>query len=149
MKYISNPEADKQNLEQLRKYLPQLADSFDKYYKCACCDTHDNTRSLSLCWRLAGHDFYTKNYDDLHQGKKWKTYPDAQYQQGLFVFGGFGSRGLTTSGLCAKLMTDTIDNNLDIQDREDSNRLILQYCHPARFLIKQLKTEHKRQGVSF
>ena len=51
----SNPEADKQNLEQLRKYIPQLADSFIRYFKCSCRDTHDNTRSLSLCWRFAGH----------------------------------------------------------------------------------------------
>ena len=134
------PEADRQNLEQLRKYLPQLADSLEKLTSAHAAVRMTTPDRFPYVGGLPDAEFYTNNYDDLHQGKKWKTYPDAQYQQGLFVFGGFGSRGLTTSGLCAKLMTDTIDNNLDIQNREDSNRLILQYCHPARFLIKQLKT---------
>ena len=135
-----SPEADKQNLEQLWKYLPQLADSFIDISSAHAAIRMTTPDRFPYVGGLPDTDFYLKNYDDLHQGKKWKTYPDAQYQQGLFVFGGFGSRGLTTSGLCAKLLTDILDNDLDIKNREDYNKLILQRCHPARFTIKKLKT---------
>jgi len=81
-------------------------------------------------------DFYTQHYADLHQGKYWKKYPSAEYQKGLYILGGFGSRGLTTSGLCAHLLAKQIDqaNTLSTQEQK-----LLHSLHPARFIIKNLK----------
>ena len=80
---------------------------------------------------LPDKEFYQKNYHDLHQGKQYKKYPNAKYQHGLFILGGLGSRGLTTSGLCAKSLCDLLNKR--------AHPKLLQYCHPARFLIKELK----------
>ncbi len=83
---------------------------------------------------LPNKTFYNKTYHDLHQGKQYKDYAEAEYQTGLFVLGGFGSRGLTTSGYCANLLSNLLNNTL-----EKSQQSHLEYCHPARFVIKNLK----------
>jgi tRNA 5-methylaminomethyl-2-thiouridine biosynthesis bifunctional protein len=80
-------------------------------------------------------EFYKSNYHDLHQGKQWKKYPPTSYQNGLFILGGLGSHGLTTSGLCAKTLSDLLQNTLDSLQQ----KILLQNCHPARYLIKDLK----------
>ena len=49
------------------------------------------------------------------------------------MLGELGSRGLTTSGLCAKNICDLLENKVSTQSQ------LLHYCHPARFLIKALK----------
>ena len=86
---------------------------------------------------LADTLFYTENYHDIHQGKQYKEYPNAKYIEGLFVLGGLGSRGLTTSGLCAKVLTDILSNGLN--NNKSDNYELQQNCHPARFIIKGLK----------
>jgi len=131
-------QADENNLAQLTQYLPEFANSLI------------DTESAHAAVRLTTPDrfpyagvipdwgFYEKHYDDLHHGKKWKKYPEAEYQNGLFVLGGLGSRGLTTSGYCAKLLTNIIENT-PLSNKEKTT---LQNLHPARYLIKQLKSAH-------
>jgi tRNA 5-methylaminomethyl-2-thiouridine biosynthesis bifunctional protein len=87
---------------------------------------------------LPDPDFYAENYHDLHQGKQWKEYPPAKYQSGLFVLGGLGSRGVITSGFCAKILSDLIENKLE----SSFFTQVLQSCHPARYIIKNLKRNH-------
>ena len=87
---------------------------------------------------LADADFYSDNYYDLHQGKQYKEYPNAKYTDGLFVLAGLGSRGLTTSGLCAKVLSDILNNDMN-KNSPSEHHFLQQNCHPARFIIKDLK----------
>ncbi len=135
-------QADADNLEQLTQYLPEFADSL--------IDTKSGHAAIRLttpdrfpyAGAIPDWDFYQTHYDDLHHGKKWKEYPKAEYQKGLFVLGGFGSRGLTTSGYCAKLLTNTIEN----QALSNEEKSIFQNLHVARYLIKELKKGLKVGG---
>jgi len=131
-----SPLADEKNREQLAKYLPSFyaeLSNFESAHTAVRMTTPDR---FPYAGALPDKDFYQQNYHDLHQGKQYKTYPSAKYQEGLFMLGGLGSRGLTTSGLCAKSLCDLLDCNL--LDKKTQPKL-LQYCHPARFLIKALK----------
>jgi tRNA 5-methylaminomethyl-2-thiouridine biosynthesis bifunctional protein len=52
----------------------------------------------------------------------------------VFIAAGFGSRGLTTSGLSAALLAAVLTGEpLPVQ------ATLYQQLHPARFLIRQLK----------
>ncbi len=129
-------QADKDNLSQLTQYLPGFANSLigtESAHAAVRLTTPDR---FPYAGAIPDWGFYETHYDDLHHGKKWKKYPKAEYQNGLFVLGGFGSRGLTTSGYCAKLLTDIIVN----QPLSSKEKITLQNCHPARYLIKQLKS---------
>ncbi len=131
-------EADDKNRIQLKKYLPSFykkLSSFKSAHTAVRMTTPDRFPYVGL---LPNVDFYKKNYHDLHQGKQYKEYPSAQYQDGIFVLGGLGSRGLTTSGLCAKNLCNLLENKSQSSQQLHSSQL-LQYCHPARFLIKALK----------
>lgn len=46
--------------------------------------------------------FFKQAYADLRYGNARQKYLPAQYQPGLFISAGYGSRGLATSGLCAE-----------------------------------------------
>ena len=132
------PEADDKNREQLKKYLPDFYNellSFKSAHTAVRMTTPDRFPYVGL---LPDVDFYQTSYHDLHQGKQYKEYPPAKYQDGLFVLGGLGSRGLTTSGLCAKNLCDLLENKPQTSQLRHSSQL-LEYCHPARFLIKALK----------
>ena len=128
-------ETDNHNLEQLKKYLPELANSFTEINSAHAAVRMTTPDRFPYVGGIAETDFYTKNYHDLHQGKQFKEYPNAEYIDGLFVLAGLGSRGLTTSGLCAKVLADILENQ-----SQEQNQSLQKHCHPARYLIKQLKT---------
>lgn len=135
-----NHEANNENAEQLSHYLPDLADTFTQNESAHAAVRMTTPDRFPYVGSLPNIDYYQKHYHDLHQGKHWKKYPQASYEKGLFILGGLGSRGLTTSGLCAKTLVDLLENKVDTDEQEQ----LLQYCHPARFLIKQLKTRIKK-----
>ena len=126
-----NPEADKQNQQQLAHYLPDFSATLAKFSSAHTAVRMTTPDRFPYAGALPDKDFYQENYADLHQGKQYKDYPNAQYHAGLFMLGGLGSRGLTTSGLCAKSLCDLLENRTPSK--------LLHYCHPARFIIKKLK----------
>lgn len=131
---------DQQNLDQLGKFLPTLADSFNIFKSGHAAVRMTTPDRFPYVGGLADTEFYKANYQDLYLGKQWENYPAAKYQTGLFVLGGLGSRGLTTSGLCAKSLVDLLGN----KPLTASENNLLQHCHPARYLIKQLKQQPKK-----
>jgi tRNA 5-methylaminomethyl-2-thiouridine biosynthesis bifunctional protein len=139
-----NTETDKNNLEQLSKYLPQLADSFVDINSAHAAIRMTTPDRFPYFGGIADQEYYTNKYSDLHQGKQYKEYPNAKYIGGLFVLAGLGSRGLTTSGLCAKVLSDVL-NNASNTDFQSEDHCIQQYCHPARYLIKDLKRNKKEK----
>lgn len=131
-------EADNKNRKQLVKYLPGFSKgllAFKSAHSAVRMTTPDRYPYVGM---LPDKDFYQQHYQDLHQGRQYKKYSVAKYQHGLFVLGGLGSRGLTTSGLCAKNLCDLLENKPQTTQLLHSSQL-LQLCHPARFLIKALK----------
>ena len=129
------PEADDKNREQLQKYLPDFSNSLSSFKSAHTAVRMTTPDRFPYFGALPDKDFYQKNYHDLHQGKQYKNYSNAKYQDGLFVLGGLGSRGLTTSGLCAKILCELLENKAHSQ----SHIKLRHYCHPARFLVKALK----------
>ncbi len=129
------PEADAINLNQLKQYLPEFAESLKQTNSAHGAVRLTSPDRFPYVGGLPDKNFYQNTYDDLHQGKQWKVYPNAKYQEGLFVLGCLGSRGLTTSGYCAKILTELLENKL----QSDQSFKLLNNCHPARFLIKNLK----------
>ena len=128
-----NPQADNQNREQLEKYLPDFYNTLSTFKSAHVAVRMTTPDRFPYVGAIPDKDFYQTSYHDLHQGKHYKKYPQAKYQEGLFILGGLGSRGLTTSGLCAKNLCDLLENKASPQSQ------LLHYCHPARFLIKALK----------
>jgi len=127
-------QSDHANLVQLSNHLPKLAATFT-----STSSGHASVRSatpdrLPYAGGLPDQPFYRKNYASLKHGALGRDYPGAQYHKGLFVLGGLGSRGLTSSALCAKVLSELINNEVT----EDSVPL-LEILHPARFLIRELR----------
>ncbi len=133
---VLTTEADDRNCEQLEKYLPDFMEDLSELttFKSAHTAVRMTTPDrFPYVGAIPDKGFYQTNYHDLHQGKHYKKYPSAKYQEGLFMLGGLGSRGLTTSGLCAKNLCDLLENSSSSQSQ------LLHYCHPARFLVKALR----------
>ncbi len=139
-----NPEADKQNQKQLECYLPTFSASLSGFKSAHTAVRMTTPDRFPYAGALPDKNFYQANYSDLHQGKQYKIYPNAQYQDGLFILGGLGSRGLTTSGLCSKSLCDLLEN----KPRTQLVQSLLNNCHPARFLIKALKQNRSENSKS-
>ncbi|MEE9325706.1 MAG: FAD-dependent 5-carboxymethylaminomethyl-2-thiouridine(34) oxidoreductase MnmC [Cocleimonas sp.] len=126
--------ANNSNLQTLNKYLPDFNQSLGTIKSAHCAVRMTSPDRLPYVGALADYNIYKQNYHDLQLGKHWENYPNATYQNGLFVLAGLGSRGLTTSGLCAKSLSQLLENKLNLAQQK-----LLTQCHPARFIIKNLK----------
>lgn len=133
--------ADNQNIDCLTQYLPEFASSLTEVSSAHVAVRMTTPDRFPYVGALPDKTYYQHNYFDLHQGKQWKKYPKAKYQNGLFVLGGLGSRGIITSGFCAKALCDLIMNKVE---SEQTSQVLLN-CHPARFIIKKLKQNPKNQ----
>lgn len=135
-------DADNKNIQQLETHLPQFSATLSSFKSSHVAVRMTSPDRFPYAGALPDCDFYKTNYHDLHQGKKYKDYPQAKYQKGLFVLGGLGSRGLTTSGLCAQMLCETITNERGTNNNDIkylNNKNLQRYCHPARFIIKRLR----------
>lgn len=97
---------------------------------------------LPVTGAVADREFFCVEYADLRHGRAASSYPSARYLPGLYVNGGFGSRGLCVAALCAELLAGQITGNAISQNRsrrDDKSASYLQLLHPARFHIRRLK----------
>ena len=127
--------ADQYNRQQLQQHLPEFNAQLD-----TVCSSHAAIRMTTAdrfpyVGALPDSEYYQREYADIHYGKHWKNYPNAHYQQGLFIFAGHASRGITTIGLSAKYLSSLIT----AQPFTAFSDNIKYALHPARFLIRQLK----------
>jgi tRNA 5-methylaminomethyl-2-thiouridine biosynthesis bifunctional protein len=83
--------------------------------------------------------FYTTHYGDLHHGRPAHRYPTAEYLSNLFISTGHGSRGLVTCPLAAEMIGDLLDDSINRVESDLSHS-----CHPARYIIQQLKRRDSR-----
>jgi tRNA 5-methylaminomethyl-2-thiouridine biosynthesis bifunctional protein len=127
--------SDQTNYQQLQQYLPELANSFATMQSSHAAIRMTTPDRYPIVGAMPDITYYQAEYASLKHGQKYRQYPKAHYIQGLYVLGGFGSRGLATGGLCAKLLAAIINHEpLPIQ------KTLYENLQPARFLIKQLKT---------
>lgn len=93
---------------------------------------------LPLVGPLPERDVYVKDFAELRHGHPWARYPNARYQQGLYVLTGLGARGVVSAPLAAELLASHITGAPWPMERDLANAL-----HPARFLVRELK----RRGI--
>ena len=126
--------ADQQNLQQLSGHLPELANTFTTLESGHVSVRSTSPDRLPYVGGLPDVTYYRNHYADLKHGRPEENFPQAHYLRGLYTLGGLGSRGLTSSPLCAKALSELINNSLSADSTE-----LLGSLHPARFLIRQLK----------
>jgi len=84
--------------------------------------------------------YYAKEYALLKNGLPENRFAPARYLRGLYIIGGFGSRGIVSAPYCAKLL---IDQLCGAQEEEQSVEPGLaswcSFLHPARFAIRALR----------
>ena len=125
--------ADETNFHQLAHYLPEFAQSLEQ-----CESSHAAIRMTTpdrypVVGALPDEGYFRQVYADLRHGRARQVFPPAEYQTGMFMSAGYGSRGLTTSGLCAEMLAGLITGEpLPMQ------ATLYRNLHPARFLIRQL-----------
>ncbi|MEP4889372.1 MAG: bifunctional tRNA (5-methylaminomethyl-2-thiouridine)(34)-methyltransferase MnmD/FAD-dependent 5-carboxymethylaminomethyl-2-thiouridine(34) oxidoreductase MnmC [Aliiglaciecola sp.] len=78
-------------------------------------------------------DEQSQQFKDLYKALPIEHYADAQDLEGLFVFAGLGSRGLTTAPLLSELLASQISN-----EPLPLAKQLLDALNPNRFLIKNL-----------
>jgi len=78
--------------------------------------------------------WYEEQYKDICHGRKNKLYEEAKYLPNLYVSLGHGSRGFTTAFLAAEIISALAEDA-----PMPVSRAVLEYIHPARFVLNQLK----------
>ncbi len=100
------------------------------------CVTSDH---LPLIGRLADYNSFEQVfYKPLSKGYPKSKMPNIEYQQGLYVSSGFGSKGLCSSLLAAKIITSYITN----QSQQCSDKL-LEALAVERFWVRSFKKGQK------
>ncbi|MBX2839851.1 MAG: FAD-dependent 5-carboxymethylaminomethyl-2-thiouridine(34) oxidoreductase MnmC [Gammaproteobacteria bacterium] len=129
---VSNKVSDaehEQNYDGVKQLIPDVGITSQAIagYTGIRATTPDRLPVVGLLPKIAQ---YPSLYGDIHHGKKPSTYPAAPYYKGLYVIGGFGSRGVTHAPIAARYLTDLLTTpDVEIPD----------FLHPARFCIANLK----------
>ncbi|MEB4590054.1 bifunctional tRNA (5-methylaminomethyl-2-thiouridine)(34)-methyltransferase MnmD/FAD-dependent 5-carboxymethylaminomethyl-2-thiouridine(34) oxidoreductase MnmC [Candidatus Thiothrix sp. Deng01] len=126
--------ADAANFRQLAHYLPALAALLGTVESSHAAIRMTTPDRYPVVGALPDVAFFQEAYADLQHGRARQAFPAAQYQAGLSIMAGFGSRGLTTSGLCAEVLAAQLSGEpLPLQ------ATLYGSLHPARFLIRQCR----------
>ncbi len=128
-------KANISNATQLQQHLPDLAKYFTNISSSHAAIRMTTPDRFPYVGALPNNAYYRQNYSDLNKGRHWKNYPPAKNMQGLYIFAGHASRGITTTGLTANYLASLITNK---KFTNFSNK-IKNSLHPARFIIRQLK----------
>lgn len=132
---VLNDAATAINFQQLKKHLPIFAKNLGEFQSSHAAIRMTTPDRFPYVGAIPKRDFYNKYYADIGKGRHWKQYPKAQYQNGLFVFAGHASRGITTTAYCAKYLTALINN----ESFDELSPSLKEALHAARFDIRQLK----------
>jgi tRNA 5-methylaminomethyl-2-thiouridine biosynthesis bifunctional protein len=88
---------------------------------------------LPICGPVINQQQFKLDYHDIRHGKKWKTYPDPEHLNNLYVFTGLGSRGFTSAPLLAEFLCNQILGRSHALDNNTQKTI-----NPNRFLYKSL-----------
>lgn len=89
---------------------------------------------LPMAGPVPHHDAFVETFSDLRKNAKLDISHPGPYMNGLYVSTGHGSRGLTSTPLCAELIAGQICGEPPPVSREFTRALA-----PARFIIRDLK----------
>lgn len=92
---------------------------------------------LPICGPIIDQNQFKLDYQDLHHGRHWQTYPPAVGINNLYVLNGLGSRGFTSAPLLAEYLSAMI-----LSEPLPLEADLCKIIHPNRFLYRSLK---KRQ----
>lgn len=95
---------------------------------------------LPLVGPVLNEPAYDISYKDIHHGRVHDEYQKAQYQPGLYLTVGHGSRGLVSCFSAAALLTSLICDEPVTMPRDVFHKL-----HPARFKIRAMKKSPNRR----
>lgn len=126
--------ADQQNWHQLNQYLPEQAGHLINYESSHAAIRMSTPDRFPYVGAAPDKQAFYKTYRELKHGRRYQQYPTAPYQKGLYLLTGLGSRGLTTSALCAEILAAEMN-----QEPSPIQIKLREALHPARFLIKRLK----------
>ena len=133
---VLDSAADAINFQQLAQHLPAFSRSLSAIEGSHAAIRMTTPDRYPIVGALPDVAFFQEAYAALKHGNSrvQQALPAAQYQPGLFILAGFGSRGLTTSGWCASMLAALISGEtLPVAATLYAN------LHPARFLIRELK----------
>ena len=132
-----NSTVDQENRDQLQRHLPRFLTADAKVSPGHAAIRATTPDRFPIAGGLPNVNSYQQHYAWLRHGMQHLRtgIPAAEYLPGLFILSGLGSRGLSTSGFCADLLSRLITDDIRPEDETWLERL-----HPARFLIKSLKT---------
>ena len=131
---VLDTPADAVNTQQLHEFLPQLAQTFGTVNSSHAAIRMTTPDRYPTVGALPDVHYFRQAYAELRHGRVGQAFANAHYQPNVYVLGGLGSRGLTTSGLCAELLAAIITGEpLPVQSS------LYQAVHPARFLVRQLR----------
>ncbi|HPE61938.1 MAG TPA: bifunctional tRNA (5-methylaminomethyl-2-thiouridine)(34)-methyltransferase MnmD/FAD-dependent 5-carboxymethylaminomethyl-2-thiouridine(34) oxidoreductase MnmC [Thiolinea sp.] len=128
------PHIDTRNVRQLQRYLPELAATLPAVQAGHTAIRMSTPDRFPCVGPLPDWQAFARDYALLRHGRHHQTFAPARYQPDLYLAAGFGSRGLTTSALCAELLACLINNEPLPLEKGLYYRL-----HPARFVIRQLQ----------
>ncbi|MBL4711780.1 MAG: FAD-dependent 5-carboxymethylaminomethyl-2-thiouridine(34) oxidoreductase MnmC, partial [Gammaproteobacteria bacterium] len=91
---------------------------------------------VAIVGAMPNTTFFSEEYKDLCHGKQNKNYRPACYEQGLYLSVAHGSRGFTSSFLCAEIIAAQIEG-----EPMPVSKKILNYLSPSRFVVKKLRRQ--------
>lgn len=133
---VLQPSDDEQNYQQLAQYLPEFAAELGEKTSSHAAIRMTTPDRYPYVGPLPAPELFRQVYKGIQHGTRYKTWPAAPYQTGLFISAAYGSRGLTTAPLCSELLAALITGEpLPVE------RGLYYKLHPARFLLKKLQQE--------
>ncbi|QLE78591.1 FAD-dependent 5-carboxymethylaminomethyl-2-thiouridine(34) oxidoreductase MnmC [Francisella sp. Scap27] len=100
------------------------------------CVTSDH---LPIIGKLVDYTKFKENfYKPLSKGYPKAKMPKVEYEQGLYLASGFGSKGLCSSLLAAKIISSQINNQLS-----PASQKLIQALSPQRFWVRSFKKSAK------
>ncbi len=83
---------------------------------------------------------YRQDYALLKNGLPQHRFPAASYHRGLSVIGGFGSRGIVSAPLCARLLANYLTHHgAEPQNKASQLAYWSSLLHPGRFMVRTLR----------
>ncbi|MFA0811768.1 bifunctional tRNA (5-methylaminomethyl-2-thiouridine)(34)-methyltransferase MnmD/FAD-dependent 5-carboxymethylaminomethyl-2-thiouridine(34) oxidoreductase MnmC [Microbulbifer epialgicus] len=133
----------RENLQTLAALLPEIAEDFSAQKLSGRAALRAATPDyLPLAGPLPKWDSLESTYRGLRKNRKLFINKQADYQPGLYVMGGLGSRGFTYAPLTAEVLTAWI-----LGEPLPINVDLVKALHPARFAIRDLGKNRHSDGT--
>lgn len=126
-------EESRQLLASLSEYYPGLFSQADYSGGWAGFRTMSKDR-VPIVGAVHDVGFYNREYADICHGKVNREYRSAHHLTGLYISAAHGSRGFTSSFLCAQIIAALIEG-----EPAPASKRVLDYLNPSRFTVHELK----------